>query len=867
MLVAGGTAFGEILVWSYFSDLIPENRDAAQACTHSFFQAHDGSIFGIDLLQISITRSSEMSKLLVVSCSDDRTVRLWDILYCGDQRKNMGNINSSPENQLPATADRTLEDVRSNSDRSSQCIANAWAHISRVWNVCFSSNQIRDAQDLRRLRVLTAGEDSTSRLFKLTVQWNNDNKNSLAADLDQMQVFSSHSGKNIWSLAIAKSSDRPFTFATGGADGSCCVETKSCTDLNAQDMPVMQGKWSYNDMLTLTNTKGVEKHHRARIHHASRAPGSSLDVQRTVPLAYWEIEVRSNRKSSWDSDCFKTYSFIGPNRLLLTTQHGKVFFGHISKPSPSAQANFTCQWSNLGSFESLKSYSLVAGISGGGLGFLAGPNGDVLCFQEQAETISPVTRVDGKVTSIFVQDFAHPLLKDGWFASHCLHASSRFIAVFLTVAGNTQALLLLLEVSNEAVVGNANTLALIELETQFLVTSMLLFNRDDHDLGLCVGFCDGRVSKFTVPALNPAATHDDQKLVTSADTRSSHHQDAITSMLWLTSSKFLQSRPPSLVAESYLLTTSRDSTYAIHAYSTNQSEHISQSTIVHRSTLPFGPNIECAHLLQQYPPQSRHQSMPHLILHGFRGTKFVVYNETLRRELLCIEAGGAHRVWAFQPATSLDGEATENMFVWKKAGILNLAAAPTPKYPRIKDGTHGREVGACAVRSRGDGSFADKIVATGAEDTDIRLFSYSPGESDGEAVRMRCARVVRRHNTGIRQLQWSLDGRYLFSCGGCEEFLVWRIRTVPVVGMGVVCVSEMPIKRDMPDLRIMGFEVREISKGTRAKHGLNGDANEATIFRICLGFSNSTVRVGSAVPSASRSLFYKAGIDMHSSTI
>jgi len=79
----------------------------------------------------------------------------------------------------------------------------------------------------------------------------------------------------------------------------------------------------------------------------------------------------------------------------------------------------------------------------------------------------------------------------------------------------------------------------------------------------------------------------------------------------------------------------------------------------------------------------------------------------------------------------------------------------------IRSGGHGREIKAVAVSPQG-GSRSRQLIATGAEDTDIKIFQYA--EKD-----FACRRTIRKHTTGIQHLQWSHDGEYLFSSGGCEE--------------------------------------------------------------------------------------------------
>ncbi|KAK3068399.1 WD repeat-containing protein 6, partial [Teratosphaeriaceae sp. CCFEE 6253] len=139
----------------------------------------------------------------------------------------------------------------------------------------------------------------------------------------------------------------------------------------------------------------------------------------------------------------------------------------------------------------------------------------------------------------------------------------------------------------------------------------------------------------------------------------------------------------------------------------------------------------------------------------------------------------------------------------------------------INAGGHGREITAVAIAY----AAGQQVIATGAEDTNVKLWTFSPNHH------FRCLQTLRKHNTGIQHLQWSDGGQYLFSSGGFEEFCVWRIRTdVEGVGLGVVCESAHPAS-GTSDLRIMGFEVRQEPQRERG-----GDVG----FVVEMAYSDST---------------------------
>jgi len=224
----------------------------------------------------------------------------------------------------------------------------------------------------------------------------------------------------------------------------------------------------------------------------------------------------------------------------------------------------------------------------------------------------------------------------------------------------------------------------------------------------------------------------------------------------------------------YIHSTGRDGTHVVCRFYKLYTEK------VHQLALPFGPNIEGLSLSADY----------HLRVWGFRSTQFVVYDATESREIMTVDCGGAHRNWAYQPHP---GGGT---FVWTKASKLYRQTQTELPYQLIGSGGHGREITA-AVTYPAPGS---QIIATGAEDTNIKLF-LTPSD---DVFNFRCVQTLRKHNTGIQHLMFTPDG-LLFSSGGFEEFFVWRIRPqMPGVDLGVVCESTHP-RAGTSDLRIMGF--------------------------------------------------------------
>ncbi|KAG5513465.1 hypothetical protein PMAC_000896 [Pneumocystis sp. 'macacae'] len=146
--VASATIFNEIQIWQINPEFFNE-KNLLINITHRL-KGHEGIAFKVNF--------SNDGKLLC-SCSDDRSIKVWDL--------NTGC-----------------------------CKATGWGHNSRVWDVKFINND--------NSRLISVSEDTTARLWKMVDK----------SRLEQNSVFHGHEGKNVWCVSIFKN-----VFATGGNDG------------------------------------------------------------------------------------------------------------------------------------------------------------------------------------------------------------------------------------------------------------------------------------------------------------------------------------------------------------------------------------------------------------------------------------------------------------------------------------------------------------------------------------------------------------------------------------------------------------------------------------------------------------------------
>ncbi|KAG7758731.1 hypothetical protein KL947_002400 [Ogataea haglerorum] len=145
VLVCAGTVMDGILVWSY-DDCAVVHR----------LHGHTGSIFGLC--------TSDDGRWLV-SCSDDRSIRVWD-LGSGEQ------------------------------------VATGWGHGSRIWWLRIY------AETERGFSVLSGSEDLTCRTWRFEQGH---------SSLEPVDVFETHTGRNVWSGAVCDALGLGFS---GGADGA-----------------------------------------------------------------------------------------------------------------------------------------------------------------------------------------------------------------------------------------------------------------------------------------------------------------------------------------------------------------------------------------------------------------------------------------------------------------------------------------------------------------------------------------------------------------------------------------------------------------------------------------------------------------------
>ncbi|KAI9659725.1 MAG: hypothetical protein M1831_003623 [Alyxoria varia] len=576
--------------------------------------------------------------------------------------------------------------------------------------------------------------------------------------------------------ALNKSGD--FTIVSGGADGHAQI----CKD-TGKVFGALKGQASVQGECSIS---GVGAQLTSRINEAS-ALGRQVE------------------------DKFKSYSFVCDDGLLMVTSYGHVLFGKIQAPTSDMSDGIPANifWTYITTCPDLGNSSLVVGVPVASIGFFTGASGKVYSFNSMTHVTAELIDVHSKPRAILA-DYVS-----------LLGPNSNLICLFVSDSSGAARLLLMRENQLEDKQSIFSSL-IVPVGKQDAIFSMKCHSARSGCLRLFLGTRTGKVMMYTwseqVERSNPGS--DDFKLNKTCIWTS--HEDSITSLLVYESTLCDMGGPCQ-----YLLTTARDGSYAIHKIEASDIDPT--PVLMHRAYPPLGPNLEGAYF---------DNVNQHLILYGFRGIDFVGHDEALRKDVFTVDAGGAHRAWAFKPHTSSDGSLSL-IFAWTRAGKLHFILPRNHGSHTFKSGGHGREIKACAIRpgqQRGCDGFK-QIVATGAEDTHIRLFEHSHLSGLTERSGLDCISILTKHNTGVQQLQWSEDGDYLFSGGGCEEFFVWRIRRMPLLKVGVVCEASLNSSNHVSDLRITGVDVGSLD--------LFRDVMDHSTrrFKILLGFSNSTLRL------------------------
>ncbi|KAL1649824.1 WD repeat-containing protein 6 [Didymella pomorum] len=691
-------------------------------------------------------------KRVIASCSDDRTIRLWDVsdadVNANDQEGDLGSDAQRTRHTgfSVAAADEKPE--------TSNCLAIGWGHTSRVWRIRFLESSPCDGA----LSLLSAGEDATSRTWKLVAS--TEKGDGLPCTLHQIDCSAYHNGKNMWSVAAYRPTTNSVRVASGAADGKLATYRLAGAPQQADDQGTSVAEYTLQDL----------------IHMAE--PSIAGDG------------ISNSTKVSKKGDSIRSYCFISDKTFLLITNTGKVLVGSFRPPSHSKLSSSLTNSLLVDKLEDLSGYSTCTGNAAHEVAFLAGTKGSIYMYSAGDSSLKKIHAVTGKVGALFVTDTQSS-------------EGRKQLALLITLVGQKHSQLLFVDVSSDLSQPSSEALSVpvSEILTGSTMTSMALVVAGPGSSTLLVGCRRGSIALYDVPRNTPGA---EASLFRTID--KVHGVETVTGLMFRASSEN--------ASIGHLYSVGRNGCLAIHAVDIPRNT----TTLIHNLTLPIGPNIEGLYTWQD-----------RLLLHGFSSKKWVLYDLTSHEEVMSIETGGAHRSWAFQPTSSSSSSSSSSALggslVWARTASLHICSQSASNHTVLRSGGHGREIKALAISPpilTCEGEKGRTLIATGAEDTDIKLFTYEKGE-------LVCKQTLRKHTTGIQHLAWSDDGAYLFSSAGNEEFYAWRVRSLPSsdIDIGVVCEAVYAPESEEQDLRILSFDV----------------ACHDDSYTIALVFSDSSVKV------------------------
>ncbi|KAI0170460.1 hypothetical protein BJ166DRAFT_516082 [Pestalotiopsis sp. NC0098] len=777
ILVAAGTVFGEIVVWKYSA--IPGQDPRCEVLF--MFSGHEGSIFGVHVSPIIHLETGESLRLLA-SCSDDRTIRVWDIT---DPQDLSSGTRDEYQRKILAVRQTGFGDSIEESsaeESSARCLAVAMGHISRIWQVEFPQSQAQLSS--ASIDLWSFGEDATAQKWSLSLGTPETPSDSIGkaqtpdlptrtrGQLKNEAVYANHNGKNIWAHAITTDQNGQLLVVTGASDGKLAVIGNSLRiteERTLDEVPAMPEIVQNEDDTVVLAPDATTLAAESDL----PVPAPELDPENDNPDSkVAKPKKKKNKVKKPVKDFFNRYALLSDGTVLTSTKNGRFFVGNAIKGSSWEQLFLPDHFG-----EASSTYAVVKGSFDASAAYVGTAEGDVFVYHSGGPSeFKHVARVHGKVADIFPLETSSE--------DHDREYQRK--QVLVTVLGSDSASLL--ELDGASVIKEVQ----VPVDRRSTVTSAAI-----HSSFMVLGSRTGYITMLEV------ADDKTYEVKTSVEPKTN---DCVTSII------FLPPQPDDESAVNFL-TTSRDGRFRIYTlYKFPESLRV---TMIHETSPPFGPIIEGAWLAAA--EDDVHGGLD-LILYGFRSTKFVVWNETQRREVASIECGGGHRTFVYDPSPRQTASSGGFRLVWTQASQLCFFSQTHAPHRALKPGGHGREIK--AVATSGD------LVATAAEDTTIRIWSHDDKKPP------RCLAVLESHTAGIQSMKWHGQS-HLFSSGGNKEFFVWRLGQLRSAYRGQIavrCEAVYPDRTDDLDLRIMNFDVSCMTNDT-----------EDPSFLISMALSNSTL--------------------------
>ena len=519
-----------------------------------------------------------------------------------------------------------------------------------------------------------------------------------------------------------------------------------------------------------------------------------------------------NHSQTPKDDAFKTFCWLNDSEFLISTEKGILLLGQLQQGHnnvPSISYHVVARQKNL------ESSCIATSIRSLAIAWLTGTEGSIYLYHHSTRTLNFMFKLPSKIIHLQAQvlpvewgldsraDCPDPNDNPG-SPFQIAPWKRKKIVIFATLLSSSSPSVIFFEIVG---VGPPRDVKFVEIKlpADFIVTSSHFLEKKGQFLVL--GSRQGDLGVWDISKFLDAQ-------IKSLVLRVRVHDESVTSIV-----AFQDESVGSKSSMISLVTTGRDGRYKLHELT--KGDDVPRLETVHDCKLSFGPFIEGAYFSPIYKE---------LIFWGFRSKAFVVWNESQKAEVLSVECGNAHRSWDFAPH---DNGNCGGSFIWTQAKLCHVHFQGNSSHRIIYSGGHGREIKAIALSPsiQTEDNSRSRLLATGAEDTVIRLFDCKPVDNS----RLKHSSIVKGHTTGIQQLRWSEEGRRLFSAAGYEEFIVWRISLVPRVGLGVICEAVCPKVTESSDLRIMDFDVAAMSN--------TENDPEANAYLLTMAYSDSSLRL------------------------
>ncbi|KAJ5551465.1 hypothetical protein N7461_006163 [Penicillium sp. DV-2018c] len=737
VLIAAGTVFGEIIVWSCFLSDVGSHKHSAVASIHHFFTGHEGSIFDVRISPHIPSLNGDRTGRLLASCSDDRTVRIWDISDCEQKTAQDPSAYSTDGFELRSTGFGLVE-ADTEPAGSESCVVQEFAHAARIWGVHFRSIQ-NDKQT--HIGLVSRGEDCTCVMWDLS--WQRSPRGPNKYRLNQTSSIQPHIGKHIWSLDLCRIGPETVVY-TGGADGAL------------KSFPI---------------TENDDEH---------------LDSGSVASLQQSSLQQKGKKKQP-TADGAKAFAFVARDYLLRTSTLGQIQLGYLQE----MEENFN-SWETLCESSDLGSFGMITASPQRDLALIGNCEGLIRLYNHATKSVIPVANVGKRPLELF---FLEIVASNPDTSNTCSD-----LAFLVCYPVGDEITLVKVSDWNSGSPG-AETIT-FKIPSGFVVCSASLIFDGQY---LSIGSKLGALAVYNISGAEPVLI---QRRVHGREFV--NHISVVSSIVTGDGTK-----------SDFVLTCGRDGTYCLHEMQLDH-DAVTMHT-VHRTASITGGNIEGAYF---------DGDTGDLMLYGFRSQDFVLRNESKLTDIVSIASGGFRRAWAFIPATK-DSKA---LFTWKDGTTLMTTRVRAGASTLIRAGGHGREIKAMDAFNTSDKTRS--LFATGAEDTTVRIFTPTSSVAASPWGTFECLRVLDTHRSGIQQVTWSKDGKYLFTSAAYEEFFVWRIRTIPIFGIATKLVAASPKDDVHSDLRILSFDVLEVEE-------VSGEQS----FLLCLAFSNSVIKVFHFSPS------------------